>query len=243
MFRKPITTLFMLMSIDGKISTGMGNIRDFDKDLPHISGVAEGLHQYYEIEKETDLWSLNSGAVMKKMGVNANPNPKKTHVNFVVIDNSHLNKDGVRHFINRSSYFVLVTSNPNHPAFYESADNMDILFYNNSVDFKDMFEKLNIKYNCGSITLQTGGTLNGIFLREGLIDKINIIVAPVMVGGVNTPTLIDGKSLETGDADLNGLGVLKLTNCKPLMDSYIQLEYNVINNSNTTDNSPTYLFK
>ena len=35
---RPITTLFMLMSVDGKISPGATDDLDFDKDLPHIPG-------------------------------------------------------------------------------------------------------------------------------------------------------------------------------------------------------------
>jgi 2,5-diamino-6-(ribosylamino)-4(3H)-pyrimidinone 5'-phosphate reductase len=42
----PVTTLYMLMSLDGKISTGASDERDFDKDLPRITGVSEGLGQY-----------------------------------------------------------------------------------------------------------------------------------------------------------------------------------------------------
>lgn len=57
---KPITTLFMLMSVDGKISTGAVDELDVDRDFPRINGVKEGIYQYYEIEKTTDLWSLNS---------------------------------------------------------------------------------------------------------------------------------------------------------------------------------------
>lgn len=45
----------------------------------------EGLHQYYEIEQTTDLWSLNSGRVQAKMGVNEAKMPDKTPVSFVVI--------------------------------------------------------------------------------------------------------------------------------------------------------------
>ena len=67
---RPITTLFMLMSVDGKISTGSTDNMDVDKDLPKIKGVSEGLHQYYEIEQTTDLWSFNTGRVQAKMGVN-----------------------------------------------------------------------------------------------------------------------------------------------------------------------------
>ncbi len=47
---RPITTLFMLMSLDGKISTGASDSLDMDKDLPIIDGLKEGLQQYYDIE-------------------------------------------------------------------------------------------------------------------------------------------------------------------------------------------------
>ena len=58
---RPITTLFMLMSVDGKISTGATDEMDVDRDFPGIPGLKEGLHQYYEIEQTTDLWSFNTG--------------------------------------------------------------------------------------------------------------------------------------------------------------------------------------
>ena len=59
---KPISTLFMLMSVDGKISTGAVDELDVDREFPRINGMKEGVYQYYEIEKTTDLWSLNSDA-------------------------------------------------------------------------------------------------------------------------------------------------------------------------------------
>jgi 2,5-diamino-6-(ribosylamino)-4(3H)-pyrimidinone 5'-phosphate reductase len=67
---KPITTLFMLMPADGKISTGKIEDRDVDKDFPKIEGIKNGLNQYYEIEQTTDLFSMNSGKVKAKVGVN-----------------------------------------------------------------------------------------------------------------------------------------------------------------------------
>jgi len=67
---RPITTLYMLVSLDGKISTGITDDLDFDKDFPNINGLKEGLQQYYDIEQTTDLWSMNSGRVQEKMGVN-----------------------------------------------------------------------------------------------------------------------------------------------------------------------------
>ena len=75
---RPITTLFMLMSVDGKISTGAADDLDVDRDFPQIPGVREGLHQYYELEQTTDLWTLNSGRVQAKIGANAKEAPRKT---------------------------------------------------------------------------------------------------------------------------------------------------------------------
>ena len=66
---RPITTLFMLESLDGKISSGSTDNLDADKDFCKIDGVKEGLHQYYELEQETDVFSLNTGRVMTKIGV------------------------------------------------------------------------------------------------------------------------------------------------------------------------------
>ncbi len=87
---RPITTLFMLTSVDGKISPGATDALDVDKDFPRIAGLREGLHQYYEIEQTTDLWSLCSGRVQAKMGVNQKPLPERTPVSFAIADNTHL---------------------------------------------------------------------------------------------------------------------------------------------------------
>jgi len=223
---RPITTLFMLMSVDGKISTGATDELDVDKDFPKIEGVKEGLHQYYEIEKTTDLWSLNSGRVQKKMGVNTKDMPDKTQVSFVLIDNSHLTEHGIRYFCALSKEFVLVTSNADHPAFRLEADNLHII-YQSKLSLADALTKLKTEYGCQRITIQSGGTLNGQFLREGLIDFIDIVVAPVLIGGKDTSTLIDGKSLLL-PSELPQLSVLKLQECIILEDSYLRLRYKVI---------------
>jgi len=214
------------MSVDGKISTGASDHLDVDKDFPKIAGVKEGLHQYYEIEQTTDLWSLNSGRVQAKIGINTADIPNKTPVSFVVIDNKHLKEQGVRYFCALSKQFVLVTSNAEHPAFEIEEDNLHII-YQNELSLKDVLAKLRSQYSCERITIQTGGTLNELFLREKLIDYLDIVVAPVLVGGKDTSTLIDGKSL-VSESELSRLGVLKLQECIVLENSYLRLRYGVI---------------
>ena len=226
MQERPVTTLFMLMSVDGKISTGCSDDLDMDCDLPTIAGVKEGLHQYYEIEQTTDLWSLNSGRVQAKIGVNERPLPSRSPVSFVLLDNHHLKEHGVRYFCALSKEFVLVTQNPAHPAFHVSASNLHII-QQKELDLEEMLFTLKREYGCERLTVQTGGTLNGLFLKNKLFDRVDIVMAPVLIGGKNTSTLIDGASLCRRD-ELDKLGVLKLERCQPLENSYIRLTYQVI---------------
>lgn len=223
---RPITTLFMLMSVDGKISTGSTDEMDFDKDFPHIKGIKEGLQQYYDIEQTTDLWSLNSGRVQAKIGANELNMPSKTPVSFVVIDNHHLTEHGVQYFCALSNQFVLVTSNSDHPAFRVKQENLHIV-YQEKLNLADMLKILKDDYKCERITIQTGGTLNELFLKEKLFDYVDIVVAPVLIGGKDTSTLIDGESIRTSN-QLSKLGILELESVTPLHNSYIRLRYKVI---------------
>ena len=91
---RPITTLFMLESLDGKINSGNSDALDVDRDWKIIPGLKEGLQQYYDIESNTDVFSLNTGRVMAKIGINEREGePEKMDaVTFVIIDNApHLN--------------------------------------------------------------------------------------------------------------------------------------------------------
>ena len=223
---RPVTTLFMLMSVDGKISTGAVDEMDVDRDFPKIKGVKEGLHQYYEIEQTTDLWSFNTGRVQAKMGVNEKELPAKTSVSFVLLDNHHLTENGIRWFCAKSNQFVLITSNPDHPAFCVTADNLHII-YQETTSLPSAFARLKEDFGCERLTLQSGGTVNALLLREKLIDYVDIVVAPVLVGGKDTATLVDGKSLMSA-GELSQLGVLRLMECTALQDSYVRLRYRVV---------------
>ena len=154
----------MLMSLDGKISPGASDALDVDKDFPKIDGLKEGLPQYYEIEQTTDLWSFNTGRVQEKMGVNQKPYPDKTPVSFVLLDNNHLTEHGVTYFCKKSQVFVLITSNKDHPAYNIQENNLHIIFQE-KLSLKDALHELKSSYGCNKLTIQSGGTVNGLFLR------------------------------------------------------------------------------
>lgn len=227
---RPITTLFMLESLDGKISSGSSDILDADKDWCQIDGVKEGIHQYYEIEATTDFYSLNTGRVMAKIGVNDRTEyHEKIDCRFIIIDNKpHLNENGIDYLCHWVDKLILVTTNKNHIAYslQEKYDNLDILSYD-SLDLNTLLVDMKEKYNAEAITIQSGGSLNGLFLRENLIDYVNIVIAPLLVGGKDTSTLIDGDSI-TSTSELSKLRGLQLIECDQLEDSYIQLKYKVL---------------
>ena len=223
---RPITTLFMLMSVDGKISTGATDELDVDQDFPLIAGLREGLHQYYEIEQTTDLWTFNTGRVQAKMGVNRLDMPGKTPVSFVLLDNHHLNEHGVRYFCEKSKQFVLITTNRNHPAFHVKEENLHIILQG-KLSLAVALTVLKEQFGCERLTIQSGGTVNGLLLREKLFDFVDIMVAPVLIGGKDTATLIDGPSLCSA-SELSQLGVLQLIDATPLQNSYLRLHYQVV---------------
>ena len=229
MKKRPITTLFMLESLDGKISSGNTDELDADKDWCEIDGVKEGLHQYYEIEATTDYFSLNTGRVMAKIGVNDRKEyHSKIEVKFVIIDNKpHLNENGIDYICNWVESLILVTTNKDHIAYSltDKYDNLDILYYE-ELDLTKLLEDLSSKYNAERVTIQSGGSLNGLFLRNNLIDYVNIVIAPLLVGGKDVPTLIDGEAISNSE-ELNKLKALELIECNQLDNSYIQLKYKV----------------
>lgn len=231
MDNRPINTLFMLMSLDGKINSGDSDELDVDRDWYKIDGVKEGLHQYYDIEKTTDWYSLNTGRVMAKIGVNERKEkPQKIDCRFIIIDRKpHLNEKGIEYLCNWVDILFLVTDNKNHPAYklLDKFKNLKMIYYEN-IDLIKMMEDLKSDYDVQRITIQSGGTLNCEFLRENLIDYVNIVIAPILVGGSTTNTLIDGKAISKVE-ELNQLKALELMETHVLQNSYIQLKYKVLN--------------
>jgi len=228
---RPEATLFMLMSLDGKISTGDTEVMDADKDFPKVSGLEEGLQQYYDIEKTTDVYSFNSGRVFAKIGLNE----KKIFINivpafFVIVDNKpHLTVGGLEHLLSKTKGVILITTNKQHPAFdlEDTQENLEILFYEGEIDFVDAFAKLKNGHGVDKMTIQSGGTLNAKLFRENLVDHVSVVVAPVVIGGKDTATLVDGESLHS-EKDLADIKSLKLKSCEELKSSYLHLKYDVI---------------
>jgi len=232
---RPKTTLFLLMSVDGKISSGESSTLDSDWDWKRLHGVKEGLPQYYQIEQTTDLHSLITGKVLSKLGANERKIPSErpessSFLNLIVVDRKPwLTAHGVKSIAHGVKNLYFVTNNPAHPAhnLQKEIDHLTVISYQKEIAFSDLLQKMKKKCGVERITIQSGGTLNAELVREGLVDHLLIVVAPLLVGGKATPTLMDGASLQH-ETDLLNLKALKLTKCAVLENSYVRLEYDVI---------------
>lgn len=139
-----------------------------------------------------------------------------------------MNENGIDYLCHWVGKVLLVTTNKNHIAYNlkDKYNNLEILCYER-LDLKLLLKDLYNKYNAEYLTSQSGGTLNGMFVRNKLIDFVNIVIAPILVGGKDVATLVDGESIQD-ESELNKLLLLELLECNKLNNSYIQLKYKVI---------------
>ena len=86
----------------------------------------------------------------------------------------------------------------------------------------DLFEAMKKLWELGinKILVEGGGTLNSALIQLGLVDEIQIYVAPLIFGGSGAPTLADGLGLTRENAIQ-----LKIQSVDPLDDGGVILRY------------------
>jgi 2,5-diamino-6-(ribosylamino)-4(3H)-pyrimidinone 5'-phosphate reductase len=78
------------------------------------------------------------------------------------------------------------------------------------VDLKCLLEEL-WKRGIKSLMVEGGGTVIYEFVKEGLVDEINVFIGSIIIGG-DAPTLAQGAGAKNEDEVIK----LKLLECKPL---------------------------
>jgi 2,5-diamino-6-(ribosylamino)-4(3H)-pyrimidinone 5'-phosphate reductase len=53
------------------------------------------------------------------------------------------------------------------------------------VDYRQALEELNGRFGTAVVRVDSGGTLNGVLLRAGLVDEIHILIHPALVGAIS----------------------------------------------------------
>ena len=91
------------------------------------------------------------------------------------------------------------------------------------VDLQGALEQLNIQYGTQRVRVDSGGILNGLLLREGLVSEVSVIISPALVGGVTPKTMYVAPDLETEE----GVIGLTLSHVETIHECYVWLRYQV----------------
>jgi len=70
------------------------------------------------------------------------------------------------------------------------------------VDLRSALVRIRSSLGATRVIADSGGTLNASLLREGLVDIVDVVTLPGLVGGSGTPTMMDGAPLLPGDVPI-----------------------------------------
>ena len=66
------------------------------------------------------------------------------------------------------------------------------------VDLTVALAKIRTQLGAQCLVSEAGGGLNGALLRGGMVDELHIVTVPALIGGLGTPSIMDGVPLATG---------------------------------------------
>ncbi len=92
------------------------------------------------------------------------------------------------------------------------------------VDLRAALQQLRDKHNVKVVRTDSGGTLNGVLLREGLVDEVSVLVYPALVGGSSPRSFYRAPDLQSPD----GVLPLRLLSANRLKGGVVWMRYRVI---------------
>jgi 2,5-diamino-6-(ribosylamino)-4(3H)-pyrimidinone 5'-phosphate reductase len=92
------------------------------------------------------------------------------------------------------------------------------------VDLRAALEELNVRYGVQKVRVDSGGILNGLLLRAGLVDEVSVLIDPSLVGGTSPRSLFTAPDLRSSE----GVMPLKLEHLERFEGDVVWLRYEVI---------------
>ncbi len=186
----PRVIMYNTISVDG-------SIKDFELDI--------GLH--YEVADKIKADAHLIGSETAKTGIEMFTDniPAEEQSDFVkpmmktdetrpfwILSDSKGKLKGLLHIYRRSCYckevIILVTNKtPEEYINYLKERNYSIIVAGDeTLDFHVALDKLSMYFNVKSVLTDSGGGLNSVLLKEGLVDEVVMLISPVIVGKSGT---------------------------------------------------------
>jgi len=210
------TILVVGASIDGKISPGRGlSSKKFGGQVP--GKVSLELHK---LRSNVDGIMVSSSTVLSD-----NPSLTVRSVNLrkkpyrIVIDRLGKIPQNSK-ILNDEADTIILTSREGKSKFKKAFCKAQIIICaagREGLDLKDAFRKLK-KLGINKILIEGGGTLNHGLFSSGIIDRMIVFIFPFIVGGKDTPTIVDGEKSFS-----DSLKQMKLKNVKQMGGCLISL--------------------
>lgn len=185
---RPYVILNAAMTLDGKIATRGGDSQISCK---------EDLKRTHKLRAEVDAIMVGVGTVLID-----NPSLTVRHVRGenpirVIVDGFAKTPPDARVLDDSAPTIIALTAKASDRSEEElrSAGAQLIVLGDDEVDLPKLLEYLH-KQGVRKLLLEGGSTLNWSMISQGLVDEIRVAVAPVVVGGENARTLVDGLGFE-----------------------------------------------
>ena len=134
------------------------------------------------------------------------------------------------HFWRKQPYwkdFISLCSRSTPQDYFEYLDKRQIHYIvagDDRVDYEDALQKLNLEYGVKVVRVDSGGTLNGVLLRSGLVDEVSLLIHPTLVGGITPKSFFRATDLESQE----GIVQLRLTRFDKVKGGIVWVTYDVI---------------
>ncbi len=180
------------MTLDGKIATKTGS--------SEISG-QEDLLRVHQLRKEVDAIMVGINTVLAddprltvhKVSSNEEDNPVR-----VVVDSKARTPLDYRILNNEALTIIAVTGEAplERIKALECIETVEVLVCGEKrVDLNCLMEEVGNK-GIQTLMLEGGSTLNYSMLQGGLVSEVRVCIAPMIAGGVQAKTLVDGEGVD-----------------------------------------------
>jgi 2,5-diamino-6-(ribosylamino)-4(3H)-pyrimidinone 5'-phosphate reductase len=92
------------------------------------------------------------------------------------------------------------------------------------VDLGAALNELNVQFGVKSLRVDSGGVLNGVLFREGLVDEVNVLIHPELVGGKSSSSIFPASELNPSGGSTVQLVLVHVENLKA---NFVWLQYRV----------------